>query len=109
MRTVIEWTEEKLQLRGQILNVGPTLDQLLDEMKNMPIDLPSLKEKKCTREVLILYPENFADDRKHEFLEEVRKLYPEGEGWRYGYTDGNLSFYLYPPSSSSESMSAVID
>ena len=109
MRTVIEWTEENHQLKGQILNVGPTIEQLVAELENMPIDLPSLKEKECTQEVLILYPENFAEDRKQEFLEKVKEMYPESEDWKYGYTDGNLSFYMYPPSSENAPMANALN
>lgn len=97
MRTAIEWTEkEKGVLEGRILDNGPSMEQLKEEMLNMPIDLPSLKEKEATKSVTIFYPENnFSAERKETFERMVHEMYDEG--WKYeAPTDGSFLTMLPP-------------
>lgn len=102
MRIAIEWTEVKPgELEGRIADNGPSMEQLKEEMVNMPIDLPSLKNPDATKCVTIYYPEsNFSKERKEIFEKMVHEMYDEG--WSYEAPSDESFLTMIPPAAPTE-------
>jgi hypothetical protein len=102
MRIAIEWTETKPgELEGRIADNGPSMEQLKEEMLNMPIDLPSLKNPDATKCVTIFYPEtNFSKERKELFERMVHEMYDEG--WNYEGDESQSFLTMIPPEAPTE-------
>jgi len=90
----IDWVEEtKGILTGYVSESGPGTAKLIDELLNIPVDIPDLTQKDKTTEVSIVYPNNFAEDRKQILFEEVQKMYPE---WKVEISEDKKVMKLYP-------------
>ena len=95
----IDWYETKPgYLTGQVADYGPSLSKIVEELVNIPIDVPSLKAKVVTKEVCLKYPENISNDRKQEIYEKAKELYPS---WKFEVKNED-SLFMYPPEASSE-------
>lgn len=76
----IEWEENsKGHLVGTISENGPSLTTLENEIMDMPIDVPGLKKKDVTVDILIKFPKNFSENRKNDLFDSVKEMY---SGWK---------------------------
>mgnify|MGYP006873010024 CR=1 FL=1 len=84
----VDWVENtKGELIGEIADIGVSTNTLIDELINIPIDVPTLKSRDVTTSVLLKFPKTFADDRKNNLLTEAQKLYPN---WKAELTNEGL-------------------
>lgn len=94
MKNVIEWEEHKRGfVEGTILNIGPSMEQLLEEIKNMPVDIPNFRHKEKTEQVRIKYPKNFSKDRIEEFKTLINQFLEEEDRFEIS-KDSNDSFLI---------------
>lgn len=80
----IDWVEAKAGfLVGYVADYGPATSKIVEELVDIPLDVPDLKSKLLTKEVTIVYPENFSDERKQGVMDKMQELYPE---WKLSVT-----------------------
>lgn len=103
MREVIEWEEnEKGTVVGTILDVGPTQTQLLEEIKNMPIDVKSYKNKEKTEKVYLKYPEHFSELRAEDLEDSIKKYLLSIGDWKIEQATSFKGLVLIPQEIESE-------
>ncbi len=55
MEIAIDWSEDsKGELVGKVLNPKANVQKLVDEVKNAPVDFPSLKDKTATKTIEVV-------------------------------------------------------
>ena len=55
MEIAIDWSENsKGELVGKVLNPEANVQKLVDEVKNAPVDFPSLKDKAATKTIEVV-------------------------------------------------------
>ena len=55
MEIAIDWSEDsKGELVGKVLNPKANVQKLVDEVKNAPVDFPSLKDKAATKTIEVV-------------------------------------------------------
>lgn len=55
MEIAIDWSEDsKGELVGKVLNPKVNVQKLVDEVKNAPVDSPSLKDKAATKTIEVV-------------------------------------------------------
>ena len=94
----IEWVEEKKgYLVGNVSPNGPSSEKIIDELLNIPLDIPALKSPDATIEVKLVFPDNFAEERVQDLATEAQKIYPD---WKVNV--GKKEFTITPDFSSDQ-------
>lgn len=95
----VDWVETEPGKLVANVQSGISTDKLVEEIVDMPIDVPSLKSKDFTKEVIVKYPENFADDRKQLVLEKVSEMYFD---WKVELSADKSEMHIYPDFSTTQ-------